>query len=101
MKRCPHCDRPMTDKLPIALVDQMDAINMQRMERLVLDCLMTRYPRTVSRQKIEEWLFDETGERIDYKPNTVRVYISKLRKHLKPYGIGVKCNKLIGWKLTC
>lgn len=82
---CPCCGRPM--EAPRAPLDDLVSIPMEGKQRGVLEVLQEIYPRAASKEFLIERLYDYSG---DGPPDTVeqiiKVYVSRLRKVLVPYG---------------
>ncbi|MFD0620592.1 response regulator transcription factor [Paenibacillus sp. GCM10027629] len=72
----------LPERLEVSLADQ--SLELLRKESLLLEVLMERYPRVVSRDRILEKLWDE-NHFVD--ENTLNVYVTRLRKKLKDLGI--------------
>ncbi|OPA76901.1 DNA-binding response regulator [Paenibacillus selenitireducens] len=70
------------ERLEVTLQEQK--LELLRKESLLLEILMERYPRVVSRDRILEKLWDE-NHFVD--ENTLNVYVTRLRKKLKELDI--------------
>lgn len=72
-------------------------MDLPRREMTVLVALVEASGRAVSKQTLMDQLYgagSETDEKV------VEVYISRLRKRLKPHGVAIRVNRGIGYTLT-
>jgi len=72
------------------------AMNLSSREVDVLELLMTRYGRVVSKDQLAEHL---TGLEEEIGQNAVEVYVHRLRKKLEPLGISVRTLRGLGYLL--
>jgi len=71
---------------------------MPRRERLVVDAVVSLYPRVVTGATLEEWVYDDAGDQMpDY--GTLLTHISKARKKLETIGFTIKNMRFQGYRL--
>lgn len=71
-------------------------LNLSSREIDVLELLMNRYGRVVSKDQLTEHL---TGMEEEIGQNAVEVYVHRLRKKLEPFGIAVRTLRGLGYLL--
>lgn len=79
------------------LIDGADALEVPRRELTVLIALAEAQGRAVSKQHLLDQVYgagSETDEKV------IEVYISRLRKRLKPHGVAIRVNRGIGYTLA-
>ena len=104
ISQCPTCGAPIEHKkLGIALKGNVASkadmtIVLPRRQARVLKALIANWPYAASKDKLVEAAYDG-----DEEPDEARVFIeshvSKLRRHLKPFGIGIKSSRYEGYRL--
>jgi len=74
-------------------------LNLTVREMAILEALMKRDGKVVVKTRLAQQIGDWAGE---VGTNTIEVYIHRLRKKLKPYGVGVRTIHGLGYMLeTC
>ena len=89
---CPCCQQPVNaDKIS---ADALREAPMERRMRDLLDALVRAYPRSVTIDHLADCLYaaDPNGGP-DNPGNSIRVYISRLRKILPQYGWTIPSNR--------
>ncbi|NNE87101.1 MAG: response regulator transcription factor [Silicimonas sp.] len=71
-------------------------IDVPRREMSVLETLTAAQGRTVSKAHLLDSVY---GTGTDVEESVVEVYVSRLRKRLKPYGVGIKVQRGLGYQL--
>lgn len=99
MTCCPTCGRPKT-RMDVGDVNFLDAIPMQRKSRLLLDALVDAYPKHVSLQTLEQWLWEDDGYSVPECASRVFTHVSKTRKILERSGWTIKAVRFQGWRLV-
>ncbi|CAM3841034.1 helix-turn-helix domain-containing protein [Agrobacterium radiobacter] len=97
---CPHCQRPLNSSLPMEVINELDALELQRKQRAVLDALVSSYPRFVTAADLEQWMWDDVGEAIPKSDTAISSHVSKLRKTLQKLGFGIEAKRFVGLRLT-
>jgi two-component system OmpR family response regulator len=75
---------------------QNEPLSLSSREVAVLELLMGRYGRVVSKDQLAEHL---TGLEEEIGQNAVEVYVHRLRKKLEPFGISVRTLRGLGYLL--
>jgi two-component system OmpR family response regulator len=75
---------------------QNQPLSLSSREVAVLELLMSRYGRVVSKDQLAEHL---TGLEEEIGPNAVEVYVHRLRKKLEPFGVSVRTLRGLGYLL--
>lgn len=97
---CPHCQRPLSSSLPMDVINELDALELQRKQRAVLDALVSSYPRFVTAADLEQWLWEDVGEAVPQGATAISAHVSKLRKTLRKIGFGIETKRFFGNRLT-
>lgn len=98
MRRCPHCGQPVRAVAPDISIEMLQ---LPRKERQILEELLDAYPRYVRNTFLEGRLYDDEREDEVVDPQaTIQSHVSKLRKKLKPLGIGIECPRFVGYRLV-
>ncbi len=84
------------DKGARLLLDAGEALEIPRRELAVFECLLDRRDKLVPKSVLADHLY---GSGADVDERVVEVYISRLRKRLKAYGISVKTARGLGYML--
>lgn len=71
-------------------------LTLSRRELSVFEAMALSQGRTVSKQQLLDAIY---GVGADVEEQVVEVYISRLRKRLKPHGIGIKMQRGLGYNL--
>ena len=71
-------------------------LTLSRRELSVFEAMALTKGRTVSKSQLLDAIY---GVGADVEEQVVEVYISRLRKRLKPYGIGIKMQRGLGYNL--
>ena len=71
-------------------------IELPRREMSVFESMVLLQGRTVSKSQLLDRVY---GTGTDVDDTVVEVYISRLRKRLKPYGVGIKVRRGLGYQL--
>ncbi|MDH3713568.1 MAG: response regulator transcription factor [Gammaproteobacteria bacterium] len=71
-------------------------LDLPRRELCLLEILMTRMGKVVSKEQIASQLFSFDDE---VSPNTIEIYVSRLRKKLAPAGPGIDTVRGLGYVL--
>ncbi len=78
------------------LLDGDAEIDMPRRELSVFECLLAADGRLMSKAALLEHAY---GVGADVEETVIEVYISRLRRRLKPYGIAIKAQRGLGYQL--
>lgn len=81
----------------LQLFDGEAALDLPRRELAVLAALAEAKGRAVSKRTLLDQIYG-TGSETDEK--VIEVYVSRLRKRLGPYGVGIRVNRGIGYMLA-
>lgn len=71
-------------------------LDLPRRELSVFECLMSANGRLVSKSSLLEYAY---GVGADVDDTVVEVYISRLRRRLKPHGIQIKAQRGLGYQM--
>lgn len=71
-------------------------IDLPRREMSVFETLMQSRRPTVSKSQLLDSVY---GTGADVDETVIEVYISRLRRRLKPYGVGIKMRRGLGYKI--
>ena len=73
-----------------------DPIEMPRRELAVLECLLSADGRLVSKTALLDYAY---GVGADVDEKVVEVYVSRIRRRLKPYGVTIKSQRGLGYQI--
>jgi len=82
------------------VINELDALELQRKQRAVLDALVSSYPRFVTAADLEQWLWEDVGEAVPQSSTAISTHVSKLRKNLRKLGFGIETKRFFGNRLT-
>lgn len=78
------------------LFDGDKALDIPRREMSVFECLLAADGRLVSKAALLDHAY---GTGADVEERVVEVYISRLRNRLKPFGLGIRAQRGLGYQL--
>ena len=78
------------------LVGQHGEVELPRREMSVFETLLLARGRTVSKSQLLDSVY---GTGADVEDSVVEVYVSRLRKRLKPHGVVIKVRRGLGYQL--
>jgi DNA-binding response OmpR family regulator len=82
MKTCPHCGHAIY-KVPASFIAAVEAVDLARRERQILDVLIDAFPRRVSRDFIVARVYEDDGYTCAEGGDVVHSHISKMRTKLR------------------
>ena len=80
-------------------VNALDAIPLPRKRRLLVDALVSAYPRVVSEGALKQWMWEDDGYQVPESPSLF-VHISKTRSILEQHGWTIAVRRFQGWRLV-
>lgn len=78
------------------LLNEAGEIDLPRREMSVLETLVNAQGRTVSKSQLLDNVY---GTGADVEDSVIEVNISRLRRRLKPHGVGIKVRRGLGYQL--
>ena len=78
------------------LFDGSDELDIPRREMSVFECLLGADGRLMSKSAVLDHVY---GVGADIEETVVEVYISRLRRRLKPYGVRIKARRGLGYQM--
>lgn len=78
------------------LFDGSDELDIPRREMSVFECLLGADGRLMSKSAVLDHVY---GVGADIEETVVEVYISRLRRRLKPYGVMIKARRGLGYQM--
>ncbi|MBY5935163.1 response regulator transcription factor [Tateyamaria omphalii] len=78
------------------LLDGDTPVELPRRELAVFECLLNAGQRLVTKSALLDYAY---GTGADVEEQVIEVYISRIRSRLKPYGIGIKAQRGLGYQL--
>ncbi len=74
-----------------------DLIEMPRRELAVIEILMANQDRVVSKTRLHEQVY---GTGSEFEDSAIEAHVSRLRKRIKPYGIDIRAQRGLGYRLS-
>lgn len=97
-RRCSCCGQVLPSKLPLEVVNRIDALRLRRRERLIVDCLIDAYPAVATRDRLHEWAWADLGDDLPSN-NGFFTHLSNTRRKLAAVGVTITVNRFVGWSL--
>lgn len=79
------------------LYHQEKIIKLNRRETAVLECFLARKNQIITKKILTDHLY---GIGSDREENVIEIYISRLRQHLKAYGLTIEVERGLGYRMV-
>ncbi len=99
LRRCPCCGNLKT-AMSVEDVDFLDTIPFKRKQRLLVDALVSAYPRRVTQDIFEQWMWEDEGYEIPECKTHIFSHVSKARNVLERHGWTIEAKRFVGWRLV-